>query len=140
MKLLIVEDNLPLAELTADLLQSVDKDRHLFEAIALAPDLQTAIRCLPEFDAVLCDGAFPLRPGSPYVGEEWEVVYQETQRRGIRFVLYTGSSGALDNARDGKIPALAKPTATEEIYAALTNFPRSVTDRGYVRRSGTTED
>jgi ActR/RegA family two-component response regulator len=52
--------------------------------------------------------------------EKWDVVRQEANRRGIHFVLYSGSACALDCARESEIPALAKPAAIEEIYAALT--------------------
>jgi CheY-like chemotaxis protein len=125
MKLLIVEDNSSLAELTAELLHFTDREAQAFEAITLAEDLQTAILCLPEHDAVLCDGTFPLSHNSRFMVEEWDVVRQEAQRRGIHFVLYSGSSRALDCARESNTPALAKPAAIEEIYAALTRHPMS---------------
>lgn len=120
MKLLIVEDDLTLAEVTAELLHSFDGPPQQFEAITLAADLQTAILCLPEHDAVLCDGRFPLSPDSRFWVEDWDVVRQEAHRRGIHFVLYSGSVRCLDCARESHIPALAKPAAVEEIYAALT--------------------
>jgi CheY-like chemotaxis protein len=120
MKLLIVEDDPSLAEVTADLLKSLDQPAKTFEAITLAGDLQTAIRCLPEHDAVLCDGMFPVSAGSSFVVDDWDVVRQEANRRGIHFVLYSGSVDALNCARESKTPALTKPAAIEEIYAALT--------------------
>ena len=120
MKLLIVEDNLSLALLTAELLHGLDMPTQQIEAITLAADLQSAMLRLPEHDAVLCDGTFPLCPNSRYVVEEWDVVRQEAIRRGIYFVLYSGSDRALDCARESNTPALAKPAAIEEIYAALT--------------------
>ena len=123
MKLLIVEDNSSLAELTAELLHSLDRQAQNIEAITLVSDLQTAILCLPEHDAVLCDGMFPLSHNSRFVVEEWDVVRQEAHRRGIHFVLYSGSVRALDCARESNTPALAKPAAIEEIYAALTRHP-----------------
>jgi len=126
MKLLIVEDNLSLAELTAELLHLIDRPAQELEAITLAEDLQTAILCLPEYDAVLCDGMFPLSPNSRFVVEEWDVIRQEAIRRGIHFVLYSGSPHALDSARESNTPALAKPAPIEEIYAALTRHPLSV--------------
>ena len=120
MKLLIVEDDPSLAEVTSDLLKSLDQPAKLFEAITLAADLQTAIRCLPEHDAVLCDGMFPVSAGSSFVVDDWDVVRQEANRRGIHFVLYSGSVDALNCARASKTPALTKPASAEEIYAALT--------------------
>lgn len=120
MKLLIVDDNSSLAEITAELLHTVDTPAELIEAITLATDLQTALLCLPEHDAVLCDGMFPLYHNSRYAVEEWDVVRQEATRRGIHFVLYSGSDRALDCARGSNTPALAKPAAIEGIYAALT--------------------
>ena len=120
MKLLIVEDNSALAEITAELLCSLDRPAQLLEAITIAQDLQTAIHCLQGHDAVLCDGMFPLSPGSRFVVEEWDVVRQEARRRGIHFVLYSGSDRALDCARESNTPALAKPAPIEEIYATLT--------------------
>lgn len=131
MKLLIVEDNATLAELTAELLHALDAPVQRLEAITLVSDLETALLCLPEYDAVLCDGAFPLATGSHYVVEEWDVIRQEACRRGIHFVLYSGSARALDCARESHTPAFAKPAVVEEIYAALLNFPLPVNDRGY---------
>lgn len=121
MKLLIVENNSSLAEITAALLRSLDQSRQHLEAITLAADLQTAILRLPEHDAVLCDGMFPLSPHFPLVVEEWNVIRQEAHRRGIHFVLYSGADRALDCARKSDTPALAKPSSIEEIYAALTH-------------------
>jgi hypothetical protein len=120
MKLLIVEDNSSLAEITAELLRSLDHCPQLFEAITLAGDLQTAMLCLPEHDAVLCDGTFPLSHDSHFLVEDWDVVHQEARRRGTHFVLYSGSARSLDSANESNIPALTKPAAIEEIYAALT--------------------
>lgn len=140
MKLLIVEDNLTLAELAAELLRALDADVQVFEAITLASDLDSAIRRLAEFDAVLCDGAFPLSPHSRFLVEEWDVIWQEAQRRGIHFVLYSGSARALDSAREANIPALSKPAAVEEIYAALTNLTLSLISRAYRESAGRTEN
>jgi CheY-like chemotaxis protein len=129
MKLLIVEDNSSLAEITAELLRSHDRSPQLFEAITLAEDLQTALLHLPEHDAVLCDGTFPLSPDSTFLVEDWDVVHREAHRRGTHFVLYSGSARALDSARESSIPALTKPAAIEEIYAALTGRCLSVVDK-----------
>jgi CheY-like chemotaxis protein len=123
MKLLIVEDDPSLAEVTSGLLHSVDDTPKQFEAITLAADLQTAIRLLPEYDAVLCDGMFPLAPESSFVVDDWDVIRQEATRRGIHFVLYSGSARALDCARASNTRAITKPAAVEEIYAALTDRP-----------------
>ena len=120
MKLLIVEDDASLAEITAELLKSVDQNTHFFEAITLAADLETAIHSLPEHDTVLCDGTFPLSPDSTFVVDDWDVVRQEALRRGIHFVLYSGSVCALDSARETNTAALTKPAPIEDIYAALT--------------------
>jgi hypothetical protein len=131
MKLLMVEDNLTLAELTAGLLHALDEDMQLLEAITLASHFQSAILCLSEHDAVLCADIFPLSPHSRFRVEDWDVVRQEAQRRGIHFVLYSGSLWALNSARETHTLTIAKPSAIEENYAALTNFPLSVTNRGY---------
>jgi hypothetical protein len=93
--------------------------------------LIVAMLCLPEHDVVLCDGIFPLSHNSRFVVQEWDVVRQEAKRRGIYFVLYSGSVRALDCARESSTPAVAKPAATEEIYAALMSFPLPVSKRGY---------
>jgi len=120
MRILIVEDNEELAELTAELLRWVDQPAQYIETISLAGDLDTAIRLLPQHDAVLCDGQFPLSRDSLFIAEEWDVVQREAGRRGIHFVLYSASPGALCDARDSRIPAISKPAFIEEIYAALT--------------------
>ncbi len=140
MKLLIVEDNLTLARLTAELLRSVDKDLQPFEAIALASDLQTAIGCPAEVDAVLCGGNFPLSPDSRFISEQWEVVLREMRRRGIHFVLYSGSDQTVDCARRRSALAVSKPAAIEDIYAALTNFSLPLAVRAYPIPAGRTEN
>jgi CheY-like chemotaxis protein len=139
MKLLIVEDNSVLGELTAELLHSLDRQAQHIEAITLVSDLQTAMLCLPEHDVVLCDGTFPLSHNSRFVVEEWDVVRLEANRRGIHFVLYSGSVRALDCARESNTPALAKTAATEEIYAALMSFAQPVSNRGYRELAQMTE-
>ena len=130
MKLLIVEDDPSLAEVAAGLLHLVDDTPKRFEAITLAADLQTAIRLLPEHDAVLCDGMFPLAPESSFVVDDWDVIRQEAARRGIHFVLYSGSARALDCARASNTRAITKPAAVEEIYAALTDRPSPSSNKG----------
>jgi len=130
MRLLIVEDDSSLAEVTARLLQSLDTPTKHLEAITLAADLQTAIRLLPEHDAVLCDGMFPLAPESSFVVDDWDVIRQEATRRGIHFVLYSGSVRALDCARASKTLAITKPAAVEEIYAALISRPLPSSPKG----------
>jgi CheY-like chemotaxis protein len=131
MKLLIVEDNSSLATITAQLLRSLDRAQQNLEAITLAEDLQTAIRCLPGHDVVLCDGMFPLSPHSRILAEDWDVIRQEAHRRNIRFVLYSGSDRALDRARESDTPALAKPASIEQIYAALTPHRLPAPSNGY---------
>jgi CheY-like chemotaxis protein len=140
MKLLIVEDNSALAELTAELLHSLDAQAKRIETITLAADLQTAMLCLPEHDAVLCDGTFPLSYNSRFLVEDWDVVCHEAQRRGIHFVLYSGSVCALDCARESNTLALAKPAPAAEIYAALTNSPFAKATCKYGHGESTTND
>jgi len=129
MKLLIVEDDEPLAEVTANLLRALDRRKQCLESITLAGDLETALEHLPEQDAVLCDGRFPLSQGSPLLVEEWDVVQREARRRGIYFLLYSGCVRALASACATRTPALQKPARIEEIYAALT----TPADRGIGR-------
>jgi CheY-like chemotaxis protein len=140
MRLLIVEDNSALAELTARLLYFLDRPRQSLEAITLAADLHTAMLCLPEHDAVLCDGMFPLCPEAGYAVEQWDVVRQEAHRRGIHFVLYSGSASALDCARESNTAAIAKPAAAEEIYAALTRSRVPVIAKSPTSRVPVAED
>jgi CheY-like chemotaxis protein len=120
MKLLIVEDNEELAVMTATLLRSLDRRAQRLDTITFAGDLETALHCLPDHDVVLCDGRFPLSQNSRFIVEEWDVVRDEANRRGIHFVLYSGCLRALQCACESDTPALAKPAPVEEIYAALT--------------------
>jgi CheY-like chemotaxis protein len=120
MRLLIVEDNEYLADVTAQLLHSLDRQARRIESITVAGDLEAAIHFLPEHDAVLCDGQFPLSRDSRFIVEEWDVVQREAVRQGIHFVLYSGCLRALRSACEAGTPALAKPSPVEEIYAALT--------------------
>jgi len=119
MKLLIIEANQPLAELTAALLESADRDQRRFQQITVAGDLETALCLLRGHDAVLCDDRFPLAPGARFIVEDWDVVQCEAARRGIRFVLYTGSPRALAGAKALGAAVLAKPAPVQEVYDAL---------------------
>ena len=119
MRLLIVEDNAFLAEITAELLHSLDSCGNVFEVITIVFDLRTAILNISEHDAVLCDGDFPFALGSGSAAENWHLVYEEAQLRGIHFVLYSGSPYALDRARANHTPAISKPAPVEDIFAAL---------------------
>ena len=120
MRILIVDDNEPVAESTAELLLWIDRRARYIEAITLTSDLATAIRLVPKHDAVLCDGQFPNSGDSLFTAEEWDAIRREALRCGIHFVLYSGCARALDEARVSDIPAIAKPAPIEEIYAALT--------------------
>ena len=125
MKLLIVEDNEQLAEITARLLRSIDQGTRCIETITLVGDMEAAIAQLSQHDAVLCDGRFPLSQKTPVVAEEWDVVRNEAWRRGIHFVLYSGCIRSLNGARQSQTPALSKPATVEEIYTTLTRVGRS---------------
>lgn len=120
MKLLIVEDNETLAEVTARLLRSIDSDVGRLETITVVGDLEAAIDYLPEHDAVLCDSTFRLSPNAPVVLEEWDVVRNEARRRGIHFVLYSGCVRSRNGALQSHTLAVAKPAPIEAIYRALT--------------------
>jgi CheY-like chemotaxis protein len=120
MRILIVDDHEELAKLTAELLRWIDQPARYIEKISLAGDRDTAVRLLPQHDAVLCDGRFPIFPGSPCNVEEWHEVYREADRWGVHFILYSACPGALDDARARDVPAILKPAPIEEIYAALT--------------------
>jgi CheY-like chemotaxis protein len=119
MNLLIVEDNECLAEITVEILLSLDREARRIETITRTSDLETALQQLPRHDAVLCDGQFPISPGSRFIAEEWDVVRCEAIRHGLRFILYTGSARALQQARESGTPTLSKPAPVEEIYAVL---------------------
>lgn len=131
MKLLIVEDNPFRAEITARLLFSLDRQAQSLEAITIVSDLKTAMACLPAHDAVLSDARFALSPDSHWLVEDWDVVCHEASRRGIHFILYSGSARALESAGETGTVALTKPAAAEEIYAAVMGFPHSEVWRAY---------
>jgi hypothetical protein len=119
MRLLIVDDELSLAGLTADEFRWIDQSAQHIESISLAGDLETAIRLLPEHDAVLCDGQFPASPGARCQSDEWQAVQQEAQARGVVFVLYSGGATTVEGARSGGFPAIFKPASIENIYGLL---------------------
>jgi hypothetical protein len=131
MRLLLVEDNLFRAAISARLLYGLDRLARRLEAITVASDLETALRCLPAHDTVLSDARFALSPGSRWLVEDWDVLRHEASRRGIHFVLYSGSARALDSARDTGTIALTKPATAEEIYAAVMGFSHPETHRAY---------
>lgn len=126
MKLVIVEDNPTLAELTAEILHPLEGQAQQIEAITLASEMQTAVRCDPGHDAVPCEGTFPLSHKPRFSVEDGDVIRQEAIPRGVHFVLDIGSIRALDGARESGSLAFAKPAAIEEIYAALTPHPLPV--------------
>ena len=120
MRVLIVDDNEQVAEITAERLLWIDRWARYIETITLACDLATAIRLVAKHDAVLCDGQFSISKDSLSIVEEWDAVRREAFRCGTRFVLYSACDRALDEALVSDIPAIAKPAPIEEIYAALT--------------------
>lgn len=120
MRILIVDDNQALAEITAELLRCVDGPARDIEAISLAGNLQSAVRLLPQHDLVLCDGEFPTAPDSPFPEEQWAAVFREACRYGADFILYSGSPVCLEDARYCGIAAIAKPATIDKIYAELT--------------------
>jgi response regulator of citrate/malate metabolism len=119
MRLLIVDDEMSLAGLTADEFRWVDQSAQHIESISLAGDLETAIRLLPQHDAVLCDGQFPASPGARCQGDEWRAVQSEALTREIVFILYSGGATIVEGARSGGIPAIFKPARIENIYKLL---------------------
>jgi hypothetical protein len=119
MRLLIVDDEMSLAGLTADEFRWVDQSAQRIESISLAGDLETAIHLLPEHDAVLCDGQFPKSPGARCQGDEWRAVQREADANGIVFILYSGGATTVEGARSGGIPAIFKPARIENIYGVL---------------------
>jgi hypothetical protein len=119
MRLLIVDDEMSLAGLTADEFRWVDQSAHYIESISLAGDLETAIHLLPEHDAVLCDGQFPASPGARCQGGEWRAVQHEADANGVVFILYSGGAATVEGARRDGIPAIFKPARIENIYEVL---------------------
>ena len=122
MRLLIVDDDNSLAKLTAELLQLVDRSAGHIESISIAGDLVTALLLLPENDAVLCDGSFPISPGSISHGDEWCQVRRAALVCGVPFILYSGCAQSIEEARLGGIAAIAKPATIENIYAVLAGL------------------
>ena len=106
--------------MTAEFLRVMDSAEHRFEVITIVADFQTALLRLPEADAVLCDGTFQLSPESTCLEKNWDAVRQQAMRRGIHFVLYSGSDRDIACARETNVAALAKPAPISEVYAALT--------------------
>jgi response regulator of citrate/malate metabolism len=119
MRLLIIDDELSLAGLAADEFRWVDQSAQHIQSISLAGDLETAIRLLPQHDAVLCDGHFPASPGARSQGDEWRAVQREALTHGIVFILYSGGATTVEDARSGGIPAIFKPARIENIYRLL---------------------
>jgi len=122
MRLLLVDDNRALAEVTADLLMCMDQPMQRIEKITLAGNLQSALQLLPHYDAVLCDGEFPVSPDAKSSGEEWAAVFRESCRHRVNFILYSGSPLCLEDARYCNIPAISKPSSVEAIYAAISEY------------------
>ncbi len=122
MRLLIVDDNKPLAELTSWLLRWIDQRAQYIETISLAGDLESAMRLLPEHDAVLCDGQFPFSSQTCSTGDEWRAVHRAARLGGMAFILYSGCPRILEAARFSDVPAIAKPARIEKIYEMLTEL------------------
>jgi hypothetical protein len=99
MRILIVDEDESLAETTTDPLRWIDAPAGHIEPISLAGNLETALRLLPEHDAVLCDGSFPISPGSSSHGGEWHAVRREALLAGVLFILYSGGASTLEEAQ-----------------------------------------
>jgi hypothetical protein len=134
-RVLIVDGNLELSLFTGQLLLGVYQPAPRVEMISLAGNLETAIRLLPEHDAVLYEGQFPISRNSISLEEEWDSVYRAAVSRGIRSVLYSGSTRSLDEARNNGIAAISKPAAIEEVHALLAGQNRKSPRRKTVSSS-----
>ncbi len=121
MRLLVVDDNRQLAELTGELLRHADRRGREIGTISFAGDLESALRLLPNHDAVLCDGQFPVSPNFWYRRDQWMGVYAEAVPQGTLFVLYSGDAETVEHAQKIGIPAIAKPSRIETLYASLMN-------------------
>jgi CheY-like chemotaxis protein len=123
MKLLIIEDDENVARITVDLLLAESREFAAgpqIGAIEVVSDLAAALERLEDFDAVLCDGEFPTRPGR-LPRRNWSTVtfFARHCLRRLRCVVYSGDSGVVWEARRCGLTALDKPAPVEQIYAAL---------------------
>ena len=126
MKLLLIEDHEECARITKALLLEVDHEGDPWiEAIEVIPDLQTAVRRVPEFDMVVCDGEFPNEPGSRFVFKNWPAIWALCQMYRKPFLLYSGDGQIVTTARASAIPALEKPAKGDVLYEAIIDVFRS---------------
>jgi CheY-like chemotaxis protein len=126
MRLLIIDDNTQLAKVTATLLRQIDQGSREIETISSAADLDAAMRLLPQHDAVLCDGQFPVSPNFCYRDDQWMAVHREAVNRGMLFILYSGSPESLSDATSKGVPTIAKPCRIEKLYQVLLEHWRDL--------------
>jgi CheY-like chemotaxis protein len=123
MRVLIVEDEPELGQLVGRMLEAIDRFHHkAIERVTVANNLEAALELIPQSDAVLCDGRFPVREqGTP--DENWAIVADRAMSVKIPCVIYTGNADVVDWCAEFGFPVLAKPASAEAIYAALISRP-----------------
>ncbi len=128
MKLLIVEDENGLAELLAELLRRHDaaQPEPVIEVIKTVGDLTSAIDCVHYFDAVICDGNFPMSPHRSAALENWAIVATRALKANVPIVIYSGNADIVHTARMCGLRAIEKPGKIEDIYLAVRDAKAAI--------------
>ncbi len=112
-KILVVEDDLPLREVLAHMLRNLAPKAGGIEVLE-AGTLDEARELLPQTDAVLCDGSFPThRGGRPeimtVVESNWAPMRLDCERLRIPFVMLSGNYSLVQTLNEAGTLAFRKP-------------------------------
>lgn len=125
MKILVVEDQLPLRELLAHMLRNQGVGIEVLEA----GSLDEARELLPQADAVLCDGSFPSHAGSAYeplvtADGNWAPVQMAAAKLSIPFVMLSGLFVLVERLRSKGTEAFEKPGGAYEAVRRVAALAR----------------
>lgn len=127
MRILVIDDETHAAELTAELLCTLDAEARRISTVIVAYDLQSAIDSIDEYrpDAVLCDANIPETAGAR-PRAFWSVIAGECMKHNAGFVLYSGDVCEVEQARRIGHAAFVKPSRATHLYEALVGPPERV--------------
>ena len=113
MKILVVEDHLPLRECLAHMLKNLAPAGREIEVLE-AGTLDEARELLPQAHAVLCDGSFPTHRGDrpefiTVTYSNWAPVLMECQKLKVPFVMLSAHVSLVERLNRAGTLAFAKP-------------------------------
>ncbi len=114
MKLLIVEDDVTLGKILAEIFEGEPGVDKVFRALTLEGTLELVMN--GRVDAVLSDGWFYWRN---LLEPAWRILYQAARAKGIPFTLLTGDFREADYARELNVPVIERPFHLDNLVAQV---------------------